>query len=50
VLFVVSNLAAGFANDTATMLAMRLLSGIGGSGPITVRVLALAMPESIDAD
>jgi len=39
VVFVVSNLVAGFANDNATMLAMRLLSGIGGSGPITVRIL-----------
>jgi MFS family permease len=41
VLFVVSNLVAGFANDNVTMLAMRLLSGIGGSGPITVRILSL---------
>jgi MFS family permease len=41
VVFVVCNRVAGFANDNATMLAMRLLSGIGGSGPITVRILSL---------
>jgi MFS family permease len=39
--FVVTNVGAGFASDSATMLAMRLLSGIGGSGPITVRNLLI---------
>jgi DHA1 family bicyclomycin/chloramphenicol resistance-like MFS transporter len=48
VVFVVSNLVAGFADDNATMLAMRLSSGIGGSGPITVRTytLSLSQPQS----
>jgi hypothetical protein len=47
VVFVVSNLVAGFADDNAIMLAMRLLSGIGGSGPITVRTYPLSRSASI---
>jgi sugar phosphate permease len=37
ILFNIFNLAAGFATNSTTILLMRFLSGVGGSGPITVR-------------
>lgn len=45
--FIIFNTAAGFAQTDTQLIVMRVISGFGGAGPLTVRcvsVLAIAMP------
>jgi MFS family permease len=40
--FIVFNTAAGFAQTNAQLIVLRVLSGFGGAGPLSVRAILLA--------